>query len=169
MNTIEFKSSIDPHISIFLGEDVKKHLQRHFNAEMPGSKFLFDSPDCLIQAVVDDFPNSIRNATFNEYGCKVVSVTFPFDIGNCNVISLDDVTEDELSTLQIIQRGETMARCIKSNRIIPTKECQLILDEDNNLITAYPGELAPPLPDSPDIHNEFWDNHVFIEPIETAK
>lgn len=164
MDTVVFKSSADSNVSISINKETWEHLQRHFNAEMPGSKFLFDSPDCLIQAVVDDFPNSIRNAPFNEYGCKVVSVTFPFDIGNCNVISLDDVTEDELSTLQIIQRGERKARCIKSNRIIPTKECQLILDEDNNLITAYPGELAPPLPDSPDIHDEYWDNHVFIEP-----
>lgn len=164
MDTDVFTSSTDSNVSISLSNETREHLQRHFNAEMPGSKFLFDSPDSMLQTVVDDYPNSIRNAPLNEYGCKVVSVTFPFDIGNGNVVSLDDVTEDELSTLQIIQRGETKARCIKSNRIIPTKECQLVLDEDNNLITAYPGELAPPLPDSPDIHDEYWDNHVFIEP-----
>ena len=26
--------------------------------------------------------------------------------------------------------------------------------------------MAIPLPDSPDIHDEYWDNHVFIELVE---
>ena len=131
---------------------------------MPGSKFTLDAPDCLFQTIVDQYPDLIRKAVINKYGGKIVSITFPFEIGNCNVISLDDVTEEELSTLQIVQRGENKVRCITSQRIIPTKECQLVLDEDNNIITAYPGELAPPLPASPDIHDDYWDNHVFIEP-----
>lgn len=164
MDKVVFTSSSDPNVSISLNEDIRNHLQRHFNSDMSGSKFIFDSPNTLLQIIVDEYPDTIRKASFNEYSCKVVSITFPFDIGYCNVISLDDVTADELSTLHIIQRGETKARCINSQRKIPTKECQLILDEDNNVITAYPGELAPPLPESPDIHDEYWDNHVFIEP-----
>lgn len=164
MDKVVFTSFSDPNVYVSLNREIREHLQRHFSSEMSGSKFIFDSPDKLLQIIVNEYPDTIRKASFNEYGCKVVSVTFPFVIGNNNVVSLGDLTEDELSTLQIIQRGETKARCIKSDRIIPTKECQLILDANNNVITVYPGELAPPLPDSPDIHNDYWDNHVFIEP-----
>lgn len=165
MDKVFFTSSSDPNVSVSLNKDTRNHLQRHFNSDMSGSKFIFVSPDQLLQTIVDEYPDTIRMASFNEYGCKVVSIFFPYDIGYCNVISLNDVTENEMSTLHIIQRGEINARCIKSDRIIPTKECQLILDKDNNVITAYPGELAPPLPESPDVHDEYWDNHVFIEPI----
>lgn len=164
MNTIEFKSSLDPHISIFLGEDVKKHLQRHFGAEIPGSKFNFDSPDTLFQTVVDQYPQMVREAVFNEYGCKTVSIRFPYVVGNCNVVLLDELNEEERSTLKIVQRGDSMVRCAISTRKFPTHDCQLILDADNNIVTAYPGEMAPPLPDSPDIPDEYWDHHVFIEP-----
>lgn len=162
MDTVVFKSSSNPNVSIILHKDVREHLLRHFNIEMPGSKFYFDSPDSLLQTIVDDYPESIRKASFNEYGSKVASITFPNDIGNCNVVPLEDLTEDELSTLQIIQRGETKIRCVTSHRIIPTKDCQLILDENNNVITVYPGELAPPLPDTPYIHDRYWDNHAFL-------
>ena len=166
MDPVVFTSSSDSNVYVYLTEDIRQHLQRHFNDKMPGSKFFFDTPERLLQTIVDDYPDAIRKASFNEYGCKTVSILFPFDIGNCNVVSLKDVKEDELLSLQIIQRDDIKARCIKSKRIIPTKECQLILDEYNNVITVYPGELAPPLPSSPDIHDEYWDNHVFVEPVE---
>lgn len=165
MDIVAFTSFSDSNVSVYLNKNVRNHLQRHFTSEMSGSKFFFNSPDSLLQTIVDDYPDLIRDASFNEFGCKVVSVIFPYDIGVCNVISLDDVDEKELSTLQIIQRGETKVRCIRSKRIILTKQCQLILDSYNNVITTYPGELAPPLPESPDVHDEYWDNHVFIEPI----
>jgi len=166
MNMATFVSSTAPDVSISLNESVRRHVLRHFNSEIVGSKFMFECPELLLQTIVDDFPDAIRNSSFNEYGSKTVSIVFPFNIGNCNIISLDKVTDDELSTLRVVKRGETKVRCIHSQRTIPTKECQLILDEHNNVITIYPGELAPPLPASPDIHDEYWDNHVFIEPIK---
>ena len=166
MGATVFSSSSSPTVYVSMSEETKDHLQRHFNSDMPGSKFFFDSPEGLIQAIVDGYPNVLRKTKCNEYGYKIVSVLFPSVIGTCNVVSLDDVTEEELATLHIVQRGETLARCIISKRIIHTKECQLILDGDNNVITAYPGEMAPPLPDTPDIHDDYWDNHVFIEPVK---
>jgi len=164
-----FSSSNDSSVSIFLSKEVKKHLQRHFNSAMPGSKFIGDSPEQLLQVIVDNYPRIIRNTSINENKCKVVSITFPYDIGSCNVVSINDLTADELLTLKEVQRDATLVRCVSCARIIPTRECQLILDEKNNIITAYPGEMAPPLPDSPDIHDEYWDNHVFIEPVEPNK
>lgn len=164
MGSIVFTSSKDSHISIFLSEEVKEHLQRHFSYGILGSKFIFDSPDTLFQIIVNQYPQLVREAIVNEYGCKTVSITFPFVVGYCNVVPLDELNEEELSTMRVVSRGESTTRCIISPRVFPTHECQLILDANNNIVTAYPGELAPPLPESPDIHDEYWDNHVFIEP-----
>ncbi len=167
MRTVTFTSSKPPFLSIFLREDAENHLKRHFDIEMPGSKFFFDSPESLFQTIVNDYADIIRKSGCNEMGIKTVSITFPSVIGNCNVVSISDLSVSELSTLRIVPRGEALARCIASDRLVPTKECQLILDKGNNIITAYPGELAPPLPASPDIHDEYWDSHVFIEPISS--
>lgn len=44
---------------------------------------------------------------------------------------------------------------------------QIVTTDDDavrdDLITVYPGEAAPPLPPTPDIHDPYWDNHVFIQ------
>jgi hypothetical protein len=166
METVAFTSSKDIRLSIFLNEETREHLRRHFGTEQSGSKFNYDSPDELFQEIVNRYPQLVQKAVFNEYGCKTVSITFPFVVGCCNVVPLDELNEEERSTLRVVKRDETLVRCALSSRIFPTHECQLILDADNNIITAYPGELAPPLPDSPDIHDDYWDNHVFIEPIK---
>lgn len=164
MSSVVFTSSSSPTVSIYMSEETKKHMQRHFNSDIPGSKFFFDSPENLMQAIVDSYSGIIRKAECDKHGYKIISIQFPSEIGTCNVVSLDDVTEEELATLHIVRRDQSLTRCIISHKLYMTKECQLILDGNNNVITAYPGELAPPLPASPDIHDEYWDNHVFIEP-----
>lgn len=154
-------SGYDPAVSVVLTDEVREHLMRHFAEGLPGSKFAVESPERLLQMVVDCFPEAVRNATVND-GCKIVSVSFPFDIGICNVVPLNELTDEELATLHTEARGEATVRCAVSNRRFPTDDCQLILDEKNQVITAYPGELAPPLPESPEIHDPYWDEHVFI-------
>lgn len=170
MNTSKFiSSSLDSHLTIFLNEDTRNHLRRHFDAEIPGSKFSFANVDILLQTIVDHYPELVKEAISNEYGCKTVSITFPYVVGYSNVVPIDELNEEERSTLRVVKRDEYLVRIAISLRVFPTHDCQLILDADNNVITAYPGELAPPLPDSPDIHDEYWDNHVFIEPAEPKK
>ena len=164
MSPFVFTSSSSPIVSIYMNEETRNHLQRHFKSDMPGSKFFFDDPESLMQTIVDGYSDSIRKTKCDKQGYKIISIKFPSEIGTCNVVSLDDVTEEELSTLHIVRRDKSLTRCVLSHKLHLTKECQLILDGDNNVITAYPGELAPPLPVSPDIHDDYWDNHVFIEP-----
>ena len=164
MKTSKFISSLDSHLAIYLTEDARNHIRRHFDAEVPGSKFCFDNVDILLQTIVDSYPQLVKEAIFNEYGCKTVSVSFPFVVGYCNVVSIEELNEEERSTLRVVKRDESLVRSAISSRVFPTHDCQLILDTDNNVITAYPGELAPPLPESPDIHDDYWDNHVFVEP-----
>lgn len=151
-------------VYIILTDDARKHIKRHFKSDVLGSKFNIGSPEELLQIIVDVFPEEICKTTFNKYNCKEVSVSFPDYIGDSNVVPLSELSKEELSTLRITQRGENFVRSVISSRVFLTKECQLILDADNHVVTVYPGELAPPLPDSPDIHDEYWDNHVFIEP-----
>lgn len=155
-------SDSDPRVSVTLNDDVREHLRRHFDGDLPGSKFYFATPDELLQLAVDRFPSVIAGAAPNADGIKVVSLCFEGVIGTSNVVPVDLLTDDERATLRTVPRGETLARCVTSARVFPTCECQLIMDSDNNLITAYPGEAAPPLPPTPDISDPYWDHHVFI-------
>ena len=74
--------------------------------------------------------------------------------------------DEERKRIEVVDRQGRKVRSLKTDRTIPTHECQIILSEDWHLITMFPGEMAPPLPESPDIHDDYWDNHVFIEPFE---
>ena len=85
-------------------------------------------------------------------------------IGVSNVVNVDELTDDEKKQIEIVERNGKKVRSVKTERIILTRECQIILSSDWQLITMFPGELAPPLPESPDIHDDYWDNHVFVEP-----
>ena len=150
---------------INISHDVRSHLATHFLQDLPGSKFFFDSPDDLLNMAQLLFPKDFSNAKPDADGRYRISLTFPEEIGVSNVVSVDELTDEEKDKIEIVDRQGRKVRSVKTKRIIPTKECQIILSEDWHLITMFPGEMAPPLPDSPDIHDDYWDNHVFIEPI----
>lgn len=80
-----------------------------------------------------------------------------------NVVSVSELTNEEYDRIEIVDRNGKKVRSVKTDRIIPTHECQVILTSEWQLVTMFPGEIAPPLPDSPDTYNDYWDNHVFIE------
>ena len=157
-------STDDPHVEITLDDGTREHLHRHFDGELPGSKFCFQNAEELIQTIVDSFPKEIAEAQPNAEGVKVVSLHFPYEIGTCNVVAIDELTDAERNTLKTVPRGETLARCATSDRVFPTKECQLIMTKSNEVITIYPGELAPPLPPTPETSDPYWDKHVFLAP-----
>lgn len=163
MNTTTITSATDPSVCITLSDEVREHLHRHFDGDLPGSKFYAATPDELLQMALNCFPDTIANATANADGIKVVQLHFDKKIGTCNVVPVNVLTDDERATLRTVPRGETLARCATSHRLFPTSECTLIIDSSNYLVTAYPGEAAPPLPPSPDVPDPYWDRHVFIE------
>ena len=169
MNAVSIVSSTDPSVSISLSGEVREHLRRHFSNELPGSKFNSEGPEQLLQMVLDLYPKDVAAAVPDGEGIKIVSLRFRSEIGTSNVVPISELTDEECTTMRTVPRGETLARCVESDRLFPTNECQLILDADNNLITAYPGELAPPLPPTPDVHDPYWDNHVFIVPKSREK
>lgn len=158
-------SATCPEVSIVVSDEVEEHLRRHFTDELPGSKFFCPNADELLQQILDQFPAEIAAAQADKEGVKVVSVQFPQEIGVCNVVAIEALTHEERATLHTVPRGETMARCATSQRQFPTAECQMILTSRNELLSLYPGELAPPLPPTPDIRDPYWDRHVFISPL----
>ena len=149
---------------IYISPEVREHLVSHFQQDLPGSKFYSESPEDLLEEALRLFPETFREAKPNTDGRIRISLTFPREIGVSNVVSIDELTDEEKERIEIIDRNGTIVRSVKTGRVIPTRECQIILSEDWHLITMFPGELAPPLPDSPDIPDEYWDHHVFIEP-----
>lgn len=150
--------------SITISPEVREHLASHFLQDLPGSKFYCESPEDLLEEAIRLFPKTFRDAKPDDDGRIRISLTFPKEIGISNVVSIDELTDEEKERIEIVDRNGKMVRSVKTDRIIPTRECQIILSQDWQLITMFPGEMAPPLPDSPDIHDEYWDNHVFIEP-----
>ena len=150
------------NIQIF--PDVRQHLAPHFQQDLLGSKFYADSPDELLEKAQRLFLETFSDAKPDSDGRIRLSLTFPEEIGVSNVVSIDELTVEEKGRIEIVDRQDRKVRSVKTDRVIPTHECQIILSDDWHLITMFPGEMAPPLPPSPDVHDEYWDNHVFIEP-----
>ena len=150
--------------SVGISSDVRNHLIPHFRQDLPGSKFYCDSPEKLLEEAARLFPSKFSEAKPDDDGRIRVSLTFPKAIGTNNVVCIDDLTDEEKAKITMVDRQGKKVRCVKTDRAMSTRECQIILSKDWELITMFPGELAPPLPESPDIHDEYWDKHVFVEP-----
>lgn len=148
---------------IIITPEVREHIATHFKQDLSGSKFFCHSPEELLDKSMVLFPEKFSNATPDDDGRIRISLTFPEEIGVSNVVNINDLTEEEKNHIEIIDRQDKKVRSVKTERNIPTHDCQIVLSEDWQLITMFPGELAPPLPDSPYIHDKYWDAHVFIE------
>lgn len=156
------RSTADHRACIAISDETREHIRTHFDNGAPGSKFTSSTPEELLQMVADRFPRAIVDTPVDRDGRKRVSVQFPFEIGTCNVVAIDKLTEQERATIHTMARGSAVVRCATSERLFPTDECQLVLTASNELITIYPGEFAPPLPPSPEVDDPYWDRHVFI-------
>lgn len=151
-------------LAISISSEVRSHLASHFLPDMSGSKFFCHSPEELLNKAQALFPEKFSEAIPDSDGRIRLSLLFPEPIGTCNVVSINALTDEEKDKIETLDRQGKKVRSVKTNREIQTKECQIILSKDWHLVTMFPGELAPPLPDSPEIHDDYWDNHVFIEP-----
>ena len=151
--------------TISISQEVRIHLDLHFGTKKTGSKFFCESPEEFLTEAMRMFPKKYQDAQPDPDGRYRISLTFPNEIGVGNVVSIDELTDEEKGWIEIVDRQGSKVRSVKTDRVIPTHECQIILSENWQLITMFPGDMAPPLPDSPDIHDDYWDNHVFIEPI----
>ena len=147
---------------IHITEEVRSHLSTHFSAEGPGSKFYADSPESIINEAVQLFPEKFRNVKMDPDGRIRISLTFPHAIGQSNVVKITDLTFEERAHITPTDRHGYIVRTVKTDRNIPTCECQIVLTSNWYLVTMYPGIYAPPLPHSSSEPSDFWNNHVFI-------
>lgn len=152
---------------ILIHNETREHVMIHFSENAIGSKFNNRyTLDSLIEEIENSFPKTLMYAKPDQDGRYRISLTFPEEIGVSNVVSIDELTEEEQQRIEIVDRQGKKVRSVKTDRTISTHDCQIIMSSDWYLITMFPGEMAPPLPDSPDIHDDYWDNHVFIEPVK---
>ena len=151
-------------ISIIITKEVREHIVLHFGKDQIGSKFYSESPVELLEDAMRLFPEKFRDVSPDGDGRIRISLTFSKEIGLSNVVSVEELIDEEKERIETIDRNGKKVRSVKTDRAFPTNKCQIILSKDWRLITMFPGEMAPPLPDSPNIHDLYWDNHVFIEP-----
>lgn len=155
-------------LNIIIDEETMTHLSSHFASDQLGSKFFMSSPDELLKAAYELNPEEFKKQPDNN-GRIEWTFTFPQPIGISNVINEELLSEEERKTIHTEERNGKVVRVAFSQRSFPTKECQVILyvnkDGIPELVTMFPGEMAPPLPSSPDIHDEYWDKHLFVKPI----
>lgn len=137
-------------------------------SKLPGSKF-YDSfalsPIELTNRLQLIFPNKFSNLHPESDGRIRLSFVFDKPIGTSGVINLNCLTAEEKSTIRTENRNNCIAKTVKINRENTTQECQLILacnDSYFYFCTAFPGELAPPLPRPGEMPDPFWEKHLLI-------
>lgn len=152
-------------ISFIIPTEGMGHIMRHFaeSAEL-GSRFYIQSPQELLTLAAYRFPEEFHDVMPDADGKKRISISFDEEIGTCNVVSLDVLTEQERTDVFVEDRDGFQVKAVHTDRIFPTCECQIILGDDNTVITLFPGPLAPPFP-QPGETSDYWDNHVFIRKI----
>ncbi len=144
--------------------DTRVHIASHFDSRLPGSKFYEKSPDLILDKLLKEFPDAFIYS--KPDADKRIRIQFKLSepIGESSVVNVEELTDEERASVYMIERNGTFVRCIKTSRSIPTCYCCSIFNSKWQLITMFPGKMAPPLPTSPEIHDEYWDNHVFLEP-----
>lgn len=150
-------------ISISISSQTREHLAPHFHQELPGSKFYCQQPENLLEEAMRLFPEQFRQNRPEADGRRRLSLHFPHPIGISGVVAIDELTPEERSRIELANRQGQQVRCVATRRLFETTECQLVLSADWQLITMFPGELAPPLPARPDEPSAYWDRHVFIK------
>lgn len=135
--------------------------------KLPGSKFsssFVKSPQELVTVLQNRFPCEFSSMQPDIDGRIRLSFKLGFPIGTTSIVNFEDLTELEKKTIKTEQRNDCIIKTVKVNRIIQTDECQLILilqDENYYFCTAFPGELAPPLPKQGDAIDSYWETHLF--------
>ena len=162
-------------ITICLYQEVKEHLRQHFDQGMVGSKFYGESPKAVLEEAIRHFPDTFYQAHVDDDGRVRLTLNFDKPIGQSRVVAINDLTVEERANMENRTRDDgKIVRVVHSSRMFPTALCQIVLAPNKekhcpdkpyyDLITMFPGELAPPLPDSLEVSDAYWDSHVFVEP-----
>jgi hypothetical protein len=134
------------------------------------SKFSYNPFD-LINKINQYIPLEIIHQA-NGNLALIYKLRFAGGLGTCNVVNLKDIPKNERQNIKKIYRNGFEINVIKRNFLDITNQLIVIVTNNFDVITAFPGLYAPPFPNqltnSVDVENsiKFWDNHVFIELIK---
>ena len=133
---------------------------------MLGSKFFSSFARSPMEAILKVCPD-INDMRFQPDSDGKVRLSFKYgqNIGTSNIIRIDALSREELSSFRTEERNGLLVNKVKTDKIVLTDECQLGLSANNgnySVVTIYPGEMAPPLPGYGE-KNPFWNTHCFIE------
>lgn len=137
---------------------------RHFpGSDDIGSVFFARTPEELLTYAANAFPETFKTAVPDpEDNRKRLSFVADKEIGLCNVVHISELTTKEAESITNDDRDGFQVKTVHTDRKFSTREFQIILDENNTVITMFPGPMAPPIPKAGG-KSEFWDNHAFIK------
>ena len=165
--------------SLQLPDTLIDHLARHFNNDslVTGSMFISDfatTPIELLKKIKNHIISNNLTFPFNGKRCEI-SLKFNDQVGWDSIIRIDKLTKDEQKTIiqkRRDQENEYLVNFIKLDKKIPTNRVNVILlqaDDELRILTIFPGELAPPIPNykyhNPEEYKKydtFWQAHAFI-------
>jgi hypothetical protein len=150
-----------------------------------GSKFYWNEPlnfDLLFSLVekLQQFESIKVGLTFNYEGMEIIIIEcisidskinmmlkFPMTIGTTNVIQIDNEYD-----VKFVQRGIHKVPVIEGVLPKETNICSLVIQTYElgkiwNIVTAFPGDMAPPYPNEKQstkehqISEDYWKSHAF--------
>ncbi|MFN5911081.1 MAG: hypothetical protein ACK45H_07095 [Bacteroidota bacterium] len=136
---------------------------------VPGSKFdpcQIKKPDDIIGLV--DRGKTVFSI-LQPNGNHAITLEFDFNIGSEGILSMNELTSSERELVTESMRSGTLLKFVRLPQLRLTNRLTLVTNINSELVTAFPGRYAPPLPypemvqDEKIKANEFWNNHVFIE------
>jgi hypothetical protein len=148
-------------VSVFSSQEVENSLSQI------GSKFLSEfakGPIDLIEKLKLNVPNKVF---IQNNGRKVSIYVFDQHIGTTGIIHRNAIPSEFREQIYTEKRGESIVFVLKSREEVFTNQLVLITDNEQ-VITCFPGLYAPPLLSSEMTEVEFnesmdfWGQHVFI-------
>jgi hypothetical protein len=113
-----------------------------------------------VESISQSNGNSIFIYSFHESG----------GIGNDNLINVNNLLPFELKYLKVEKRNNFKIKIVEKEGFVKTNELVVVASKENNeIITAFPGQYAPPFPihlsepKSKIASERFWEEHAFIE------
>ena len=137
-----------------------------------GSKFFntFCSNPFQLSIIIN---NSNPVESFNQSNGNCIFI-YSFQesdgIGNDNLINLNNLLPLELKNLKVEKRNNFKIKIVEKESFVKTNQLVVVAAKENNeIITAFPGQYAPAFPihlsdtKSKIASERFWEEHAFIE------
>lgn len=151
----------------------------HGQLGLSGSKFYREfarNPQELLETIIEQKKNKSYLRIITQEERVIWIVRFPEKkyekgIGNNGLIKIDSLSEEEKKGLYTGEREGKKVNLIRLNRRNPTWQLCVIIsrDESPSILTVFPGDYAPALPDPEEMNGEefeksiaFWEKYALV-------